>query len=471
MSEEYRYTLDFSSKKHICPRCSRKTFVRYIDREREHYLPAQYGRCDREEKCKYYCNPYTEKYGMDAEGNRKKNTKVKFEKKYGHVQTERNRVHFNGDFFVKTMIPERYAKNTFICNLIQNVKHPFNIKDVMEVVSLYQLGTCIKKNGQRCGALTIPFIDKNDNVRAVQVKEFNGTNNTIETTFLHKVMINNLKKEGKQIPEWLIEYDKQEKKVDCLFGEHLLKQYPNNPVGLVEAPKSAIYCTLYFGLPDTADDILWLAVFNKSTFKIDRIKALEGRRIFVFPDLSKDGSTYNDWKKEAQIFEREMRGTKFYISDLLENKANENQRLKGADIADILIEHDWKGFRKKNNTPTPAHELPEGKNEDEVSPACKFLDELFECSGGYSVKHERMIEKNVSYRQTAGAPINLYQDIKELEGFFEGKDLPDVIKIHDGTILNPKEYINRQLDCAKNGRPDSINYIDRLKELKEFLTV
>jgi hypothetical protein len=297
------------------------------------------------------------------------------------------------------------------------------------------------------------------------VKDFSNTNNTIETTFLHRVMMNNLKKEGKQIPEWLIEYDKQEKKVDCLFGEHLLKQYPNNPIGLVEAPKSAIYCTLYFGIPRAPEDILWLAVFNKSTFKIDRLKALEGRRVFVFPDLSKDGSTFNDWKKEAQSSEREMRGTKFYISDLLESKASESQRLDGADIADILIQHDWRNFRKQ--------EQQEQQEENIDSEACKLLDDIFDCSGVKSRPEQRvrMIEKNLSFKQAAGAPINLYQDIKEIEGFFEGKDLPDSIKTNDGTILNPKEYVNRQLQCAKAGRPDSINYIDRLKELKAFISV
>jgi len=167
-----------------------------------------------------------------------------------------------------------------------------------------------------------------------------------------------------------------------------------------------------------------------------------------------------------------MRGTKFYISDLLESKASESQRLDGADIADILIQHDWRNFRKQDSY-VSENDTREQQEENIDSEACKLLDDIFDCSGVKSRPEQRvrMIEKNVTFKQAAGAPINLYQDIKEIEGFFEGKDLPDSIKTNDGTILNPKEYVNRQLQCAKAGRPDSINYIDRLKELKAFISV
>ena len=52
------------------------------------------------------------------------------------------------------------------------------------------------------------------------------------------------------LPNWLTPYKKNESKVSCLFGEHLLSKYPHNPIALVEAPKTAIYSTLYFGTPE-----------------------------------------------------------------------------------------------------------------------------------------------------------------------------------------------------------------------------
>lgn len=53
----YRYKLDKSSKKHNCPQCGKKRFVKYIDEETGQYLPDHYGRCDREDECNYHNPP------------------------------------------------------------------------------------------------------------------------------------------------------------------------------------------------------------------------------------------------------------------------------------------------------------------------------------------------------------------------------------------------------------------------------
>jgi hypothetical protein len=97
--------------------------------------------------------------------------------------------------------------------------------------------------------VSFPFIDINNTVRAIQVKQFDQANHTTKTTFLHSILKYKFEQQGKSLPDWLSAYELNESKVSCLFGEHLLKKFPNNPVALVEAPKSAIYSTLYFGLP------------------------------------------------------------------------------------------------------------------------------------------------------------------------------------------------------------------------------
>ena len=54
---QYRYHLDKTSKKFNCPKCGKKSFVKYIETETGHYADSQYGRCDREIKCGYFEYP------------------------------------------------------------------------------------------------------------------------------------------------------------------------------------------------------------------------------------------------------------------------------------------------------------------------------------------------------------------------------------------------------------------------------
>ena len=55
--EAFKYSLDKSSKKFVCPNCNMKTFVLYIDTGLGEYLPNDYGRCDREQNCNYHKAP------------------------------------------------------------------------------------------------------------------------------------------------------------------------------------------------------------------------------------------------------------------------------------------------------------------------------------------------------------------------------------------------------------------------------
>jgi len=231
---------------------------------------------------------------------------------------------------------------------LHRVDFPFQAKDVEKAISLYYLGTIAY--GYRTGGITFPFIDRFGNVRAVQVKEFDETNHTTSTDFLHSIIKRQCVKNNMPLPEWLLKYTEQDKLITCLFGEHLLTKYPRNPVALVEAPKTAIYGALYFGFPELPTNLIWLAVYNRSSFSFDKLKALEGRNVIVFPDLSKDGSTFNEWQEKAQGYQKQLIGTRFIFSDFLEKNATEIDRLKGSDLADYLIRMDWRNFRTANPT-------------------------------------------------------------------------------------------------------------------------
>jgi len=326
--KEYKYRLEKGSRKHLCPQCNKKKYHRYVDTESGEYLPYEYGRCDREDSCKYHHTPYKEMQHPTQMAD------------YSPVPL-RPQSYFDFDTFLKTM--KDYDKNVFIKNLYENVSYPFKIEDIEKVIKMYQLGTISK--GQFEGAITFPFIDVNKNVCAIQCKTFDKKNHTILTTFLNVIIKKHYEEHEKPFPEWLSEYEKNDLKVSCLFGEHLLSTYKSNPICLVEAPKSAVIGQLYSDFPTCHTDPIWLAVYNQSTFTYSRLKRLSGRKVIVFPDLSKDSSTFEKWKNRAIDFQKYDSNLKLHFSTLLEEIATEEEKQKGLDIADFLIKHDWRKTR------------------------------------------------------------------------------------------------------------------------------
>lgn len=95
-------------------------------------------------------------------------------------------------------------------------------------------------------------------------------------TWVHSL----LKQRGVLPQEWEL--------TQCLFGEHLLKKYPDKPVCLVESEKTAIICACI------NPECIWLATGGKGQLN-DRVEALDGRTIIAFPDV--DG--YDAWVTKA----------------------------------------------------------------------------------------------------------------------------------------------------------------------------
>lgn len=362
MNKDLRFILASNKvPKTDCPYCGAKRhWQHYIDTHTGEVLPAEHGRCDNENKCGAWVTPkdtgyakelfYYERDGIAPPG-------MDWNRQAITVPMQKNTsppVHFDRVAFSETLVAHNYKRNSFIQNLAHRVPYPFAEEQLTRAIELYLLGTI--RDGKFAGALTIPFIDDRGNIRAVQVKQFDQANHTTQTTFLHSILARQFNEQRIPHPEWLIKYQAQEKRITCLFGAHLLKQYPVIPIALVEAPKTAIYGALYFGFPDQPKNLLWLAVYNKSSFTLDKMRALKGRTVFVFPDLSKDGSTFREWKDKADAIQRQLPGTRFVFSDLLEQYATEQQRENGADLADILIQHNWKEYQEfksevENNAP------------------------------------------------------------------------------------------------------------------------
>jgi hypothetical protein len=463
---EYRYILDRSSKKFTCPdaQCNKKRFVRYIDTETGNYLPEEFGRCDRESNCGYHLNPYDSGYSkMIWKQEQGKDVSYKISKPVYKAQPKpkKETVFIPVSELQKTL--KDYEKNIFIQNLLNNIAFPFEVEDVEKIISLFRLGTI-----PETGAVCFPFIDVKQNIRAVQEKIFDATNHTDKSKKYHTSWLHSRLKfteyKSKPLPEWLQSYLNNDTKVSCLFGEHLLGKYPQNPVVLVEAPKTAIYGTLYFGFPEEPTNLIWLSVFNLSSLTYDKCKVLKGRNVYLFPDASKDGTAFRTWSSKASEIESKLSGTYFKVSDLLEKLAPERDKEQGNDLADYLIKQDWREYR-----PQPK---PEPKETEPPQPVENSKNEKSEPLDKHSENKEVEV---LQYENEDNLNDNWDNEIKELENYFASIKLPvQPIKPNKwSTITDCSKYIESHFKTLKanNGNKTFLPHLERLQELKKILTI
>jgi len=467
METQYKYSLQKGSSKISCPECGKKTFVRYINNVTGKCLPSQFGRCDRESKCGHHNKPSFEK-----------DQDFKPYKVFAPKPKPQPLTPIPFEVLAETLT--NYEQNVFIQNLLHRVAFPLEPCEIENIISLYYLGTVDS------GAVAFPFIDIQNNIRAIQVKQFDETNHTTKTSFLHSILKYQYSQRGDRLPDWLPAYELNDLKVSCLFGEHLLNKYPLNPVALVEAPKSAIYGTLYFGHPDVPERFIWLAVYNLSSLNVAKCKALQGRDVVLFPDLSTDGKAFDLWISKLKEL-NSIKGARFTISDLLESKASQAERLNGCDIADYLICQDWRLFRDSEKHEVEPHQAKpkqyarargsEDENKDIVCPFDivkeppsekreKREDEtkLFFCAPSILERDYRPQTKQ-----------NWSVEISELENYFAAVVLPaEPIRLNKCSVItNVSLFIESHLSTVKanNGQYIFLPHLQRLQELKQILSI
>lgn len=471
MTTQHRYTLERGSKKHHCPRCEKRRFVRYIDTQNGNYIPAQYGRCDREVSCGYHLNPYTDGF---SKANRRPSEPLNSTPRDGQREQRESPRNKSKRSFIPTEVLKEtcdgYEKNTFIQNLLTNVAFPFDVRDVETVIGMYHLGTV--KSGYRSGATTFPFIDIKNRIRAIQVKQFDGNNHTTGTDFLHSIIEKFHAKNNISQPSWLEAYKQNETKVSCLFGEHLLTKYPYNPIAVVEAPKTAVYGTLYFGCPDQPKNLLWLAVYNLSSLNLNRCRALTGRNVFLFPDLSNDGKAYQLWSKKAFAIQKSLPGTRFQISDLLERFATELDKENGKDLADFLIKQNWRHFRRTRTVQKPeSTTLPVSQSTGANGVKSEPDDKIF-FSPNPSLSAP-FLRDNVWESPFMKSHEDWSLEINSLQSFFDKTSIPTTqIALNSwSTVIDCNLFVRNHLRTLKanNGKLTFLPYLDRLREFKRVL--
>lgn len=298
---QYRYEFEKGSKKHHCPRCTKKTFVRYIDNETGEYLPLEFGRCDRENNCGYFAYP---------EGEHSNTYEVKF------TLPPPTSYH---DLNLLTQSGRNFKQNNFI----QFLKTLFSEDEVKAVILKYLIGTSKLWNG----ATVFWQIDNKQNIRHGKIMLYNPDTGKRTKDANGKAYINSVRSTLK-----LKNFNLKQ----CLFGLHLINETETQTVALVEGEKTAIIMSLF------KPEYVWLATGSKQGFKYEMLKSLIGYKIIAFPDKSE----YSDWLDRA--IELKEFGFEISVSKYLEDTFYP----AGADLADVFIE----GVKSKNKaTATELH--------------------------------------------------------------------------------------------------------------------
>jgi hypothetical protein len=474
MKPYFRFLLDPKGKKHKCFGCGQKTAVLYYDVEVKRYLPEQYSKCDRANNCGYHINPYTDGYAkttVAAEGQPQAVTRFQFprtkEAETGNVlkQPQKHVPSIPLEVFKGSL--RHFDKNNFV----RYLANLFTPQIASKLISQYFIGTsssCYRKEtGFWRGSTVFWLIDINGNIRAGQIKLFDDSGHTCKyvnangdtkscTSWMHSALARKYSKENQPLPEWLQQCINGEK-VSCLFGEHLLKD-KSKPVAVVEAPKTAIIASIY--LPQ----FIWLAVGALTYLTEERCKALAGRNVVLYPDLNGFGRWSEDAKKLSHL-------ANFTVSDLLERKANKEERKSGLDLADYLTRYDYREFMQQGKTD---HELKDNsaplkleseKSENSAPQPVNVYDPPLPTQGDVpSPQPELNLEELGAWDE----------QIQELREFFGTARLPaHPVRLNAWTtVSDPATFIDSHLSAIRhnNGKRSFLPYLERLQSLKAIIS-
>jgi hypothetical protein len=366
----YRYQLPKKSIKSDCPACGpkhRRTLSRYIDTRTGEPLPDEYGKCDRESNCGYHLSPYHKSpaqlsyadqvyeqereqwaSGQTATMNRKPITQpASFRPSV--IEKPRTIISIPGDLFQQSL--GHYERNQLAHLLHQH----FGIGVADDLLKRFNIGT----SARWPGACIFWYVDEQGRIRGGQIKQFGNDWHTVKfvdkegrkrtrTDWVHSAYAYTFDSKRQPRPTWLEAYIDQKEFSPCLFGlPQLLTAPADQPVAIVEAPKTAILCTAYF------PQFIWLAVGSLSYLNVresglQRMEPLRNRSIVLFPDLSKGGTAYSKWNRIAE----ELRAYRYQItvSDYLEEQATDEEKVNGLDLADYILDQ-WKGYPPDWDTP------------------------------------------------------------------------------------------------------------------------
>ena len=146
---QFKYTLEESSKKFVCPNCGKKTFVKYIETEIGNYLSDEFGRCDRETNCGYHNH-------KPPSGEEKSTFRI--------IDIPKPKPSFHS-----LEVVEKSFLNCYQNNFVAFLLALFDIDEVKEAVNKYIIAT----SNHYAGATIFWQIDTLERIHAGKILQYN----------------------------------------------------------------------------------------------------------------------------------------------------------------------------------------------------------------------------------------------------------------------------------------------------------
>jgi hypothetical protein len=300
-----------TKSRHTCPACNQKNqFTRFVD-DAGNYIADDVGICNRSSKCgyrytakQYYADHSTDKKDF-KKGKKRSNANYGFadNKPSANLAKVSQPDYIPFERFKLTL--GNYERNAFVQFLLN--LFPDCLEEIQNALNLYFVGTY---QDYTC----FPSIDRLNRVCRAKLIRFNPeTGKRLKGDYDTSSLVRKLK----------LKEDFNYKQI--FFGEHLLPKYPNKPIAVVEAEKTAVLASLCF------PEFVWIACNSKTWLNVERLQRLGQRQIILYPDA--DG--FELWQGIAQ--DARKQGLTIKVSNLIENHATTEQKTNGYDLADYLI--------------------------------------------------------------------------------------------------------------------------------------
>jgi len=296
-----RFVLAHKVKKEVCPSCGhRGVYRRYLDRHTGELLPEHVGSCDRENNCGYY---YSAKQWI-ADGAVVQDTEIM------HIPTPPPR---RTDWRCPEEFVEYTNKKHFDNNLLNWLRTHLDEVTATQAFQGYGCGTYpMGRNHPDLHGATvfwqIGLDGKHRSGKVIQYDPETGKRRKdVRANWIHSIVT-------KQSME----------DIGCAqvyFGTHLLNEYPDKPVALVESEKTALICSCLY------QSHVWLATGGAQSLNVERSMCLAGRDVVIFPD----SGMFEEWSVRALNIEPMLASC--HVSDILEAIGAPS----GDDIADFLL--------------------------------------------------------------------------------------------------------------------------------------